>query len=82
MAQHPETGQHRITMTPAAINKSTRITYHAIGEKKSEIISKLTSNLSPNNTYPVSQIPGELFLDKKAASRLDFPEKGENNLLI
>ena len=70
--RHTETRQHRITMTPMAINKSDRITYHVIGEKKAEIVSKITTHPSSQINYPASKIPGELFLDKKAASKIDY----------
>jgi 6-phosphogluconolactonase len=70
--QNPDTGQNRITMTLAALNKSDRVTYHVIGENKSEIVSKLVSKPSSSNIYPVSQIQGELFLDREAASRIDI----------
>ena len=69
--QNPDTRQNRITMTLAALNKSDRVTYHVIGENKSEIVSKLVSKPSPSNIYPVSQIQGELFLDRQAASKID-----------
>jgi 6-phosphogluconolactonase len=72
VARHPDTGQQRITMTPAAINLSSRITYHCIGEGKSQIISKLTSDPSAKNIYPVLKIQGEWFLDKAAYPKFDF----------
>ena len=50
--RHPDTGQIRITMTPAAITKSARITYHVVGENKSEIICELISNPSARDEYP------------------------------
>ena len=70
--RHPDTAQLRITMTPKAINSSARITYHTIGGKKSEIVSKLTTHHSSKQNYPISKIPGELFLDKIAASKIVF----------
>jgi 6-phosphogluconolactonase len=70
--QNPDTMQNRITITLAALNKSARITYHVIGEKKSEIVVKLVSKPSSSNIYPVSQIQGELFLDRQAASKIDI----------
>ena len=79
--RHPKTGQLRVTMAPIAINNSARITYHVIGERKSEIVSKLTTYTSSKINYPASKIPGELFLDKKAASRIDFSGIEENALL-
>ena len=70
--EHPKTGQRRITMTPLAINNSRRITYHAIGKKKAEIVFKLATDPSASNIFPAAQIRGEWFLDKEAASRLDL----------
>ena len=80
-ARHPETGKLRITMTPTAINNSAHITYHVIGERKSEIISKLITYSSSTKIYPASKISGELFLDKKAASKIDFSVVEENYFL-
>lgn len=71
-AQHPETGQSRITMTPVALNQSARITYHCIGKEKSGIISTLASEPSAKNKYPALQIQGEWFLDLGASAKFDF----------
>ncbi len=70
--RHPDTKQIRITMTPAAITKSTRITYHVLGEGKADVIYELTSNSDRRLEYPTSKIQGEWFLDQGAASRLNF----------
>jgi|TARA_B100000809_G_scaffold238939_1_gene260101 6-phosphogluconolactonase len=70
--RHPKTGQYRITMTPLAIKNSKRITYHATGKRKAEIVFKLATDPSASNTFPAAQIRGEWFLDKEAASRLDL----------
>jgi 6-phosphogluconolactonase len=69
--KHPMTGQQRITLTPLAIKSSRRITYHAIGKKKSEIIFKLATDSSASSIFPAAEIRGEWFVDKEAASRLD-----------
>lgn len=79
VAQHPDTGQNRITMTLLALKNSTRVTYHVIGKKKSKIVSEITSNSSPQLIYPASQIKGELFLDKHAASKIDNKELDKIN---
>ena len=71
MTQHPKTGQRRITMTPLALNNSRRITYHAIGKRKAEILFKLATDPSAGSLFPAAQIRGEWFLDREAASRLD-----------
>ncbi|SVD38069.1 uncharacterized protein METZ01_LOCUS390923, partial [marine metagenome] len=72
VARHPDTGQLRITMTPAAIKLSSRITYHCIGEEKSEIVFKLASDPSATNLYPASRIQGEWFLDRSASAKFNF----------
>lgn len=72
VARHPDLEQHRITMTPKAINQSSRITYHCIGEGKSEIVFKLASDPTAINTYPALKIQGEWFLDRNASSKFDF----------
>jgi 6-phosphogluconolactonase len=72
VARHPKTGQPRITMTPAAINLSSRITFHCIGKGKSEIVFKLASDPSAINIYPSLRIQGEWFLDKESASKINF----------
>ena len=76
VSQHPDTGQKRITMTPMAINRSRRITYHVIGSKKAKIISKLASQLPESKKYPAAQIEGDWFLDQEAASKLSLSDLG------
>ena len=70
VARHPETNQTRITLTPCAIQRSASITYHVIGQGKSEIVSELVSD-APTLNYPASHIPGEWYLDEPAASGLE-----------
>jgi len=70
VASHPETGQTRITLTPSAIQRSASITYHVIGQGKSNIVSALVAESPQCENYPAAHIPGEWYLDAVAASRL------------
>ena len=70
VARHPETDQKRVTLTPIAIQRSTCITYHVIGQKKSETVSELVSESPQNKKYPAAHIAGEWYLDEVAASNL------------
>ena len=70
VAYHPQTSQKRVTLTPLAIRKSNRITYHVIGRGKSDIISKLVFKESAEKKYPANFILGEWYLDKEAAFNL------------
>ncbi len=67
---HPQTGQMRVTLTPLAIKKSKRITYHVIGRGKAEIISDLVSGSGETSRYPAAHVQGEWYLDSEAASNL------------
>jgi 6-phosphogluconolactonase len=71
LVRHPETGQPRITLTPSAIRKSNRTTYHVIGREKSGIILDLVSQKGSHINYPAAHISGECYLDKEAASKLN-----------
>jgi 6-phosphogluconolactonase len=71
LVRHPETGQARITLTPSAIRKSNRTTYHVIGREKSGIILDLVSQIDSHVNYPATYISGECYLDKEAASKLN-----------
>jgi 6-phosphogluconolactonase len=70
LTNNPKTGQKRITLTPAAIKKSSCVTYHVVGQHKSQIVASLFSEFSQSLKYPASYIPGEWYLDKDAASNL------------
>ncbi len=70
LTNNPKTGQKRITLTPAALKKSSCITYHVVGRHKSQIVATVLSECSPSLKYPASYIKGEWYLDKAAASNL------------
>ena len=67
----------RTTLTPAAINRSLRITYHVIGRGKAKVVSELLSEPSEKSHYPAAQIKGEWYLDHGAAFHLS-PEVGNS----
>jgi 6-phosphogluconolactonase len=70
VAKHPVTGQERITLTPYALNRSGRVTYHVVGQDKAVIASDLI--LKPDNKrFPTGHIKGEWFLDTAASSLLN-----------
>ena len=72
VARHPATDQTRITLTPSAIQRSTCIIYHVVGQEKSKIVSELVSSV-PALNYPAAHIAGEWYLDEAAASGLERP---------
>jgi 6-phosphogluconolactonase len=76
VARHPKTDQMRITLTPAAINRSLRITYHVIGRGKAKIVSELLPEPSAKSYYPTVHIKGEWYLDLEAASSLNLELDG------
>jgi 6-phosphogluconolactonase len=80
VVRHPETDQTRITLTPSAIKKSKRTTYHVIGREKSGIISELVSQTGGHANYPAAHISGEWYLDSEAASKLNPKNLGLKKL--
>ena len=75
VAQHPETDEKRITLTPSSILQSAHITYHVSGQQKSEIVSALVLKPTQTKNYPAAHIPGEWYLDEAAASGIRHSEK-------
>ena len=69
---HPVTGEKRITLTPCALNRSSRVTYNVVGLDKAVKVSDLVSKNSRSNRFPTDYIKGEWFLDHAAASLLNF----------
>ena len=70
--RHPQSDQSRITLTPAALKKSNRITYHVIGLEKAGIVSDLISGSARKDSYPAAQVSGEWYLDREAASSINL----------
>jgi 6-phosphogluconolactonase len=72
VVRHPVTGEKRITLTPYALNQSSRVTYNVVGSDKADKISDLVLETSRNNRFPTDYIKGEWFLDYAAASLINF----------
>ena len=70
VVRHPVTGQKRITLTPYALNRSDRVTYHVVGQDKAVIVSDLIPK-SESKRFPTGHIEGEWFLDTAAGSLLN-----------
>jgi 6-phosphogluconolactonase len=71
VVEHPVTGQKRITLTPYALKRSGRVTYHVIGADKAAVVSDLVLENSKNKRFPTDYIEGEWFLDSDAASKVN-----------
>lgn len=68
---HPQSGQLRLTMTPALINRARRVAFLVTGAGKQEILKQV---LADGRTYPAQHIrPAELhwFVDKAAGDGLE-----------
>ena len=71
VVEHPVTGQKRITLTPCALKRSGRVTYHVTGSGKAAVVSDLVSENSKNQRFPTGYIEGEWFLDTAAALEIN-----------
>lgn len=69
LATHPESGQHRITLTGTVINNGKSLIFLSCGKGKAEVLKKITAQ---DFSLPASHIDnhGEMFLylDSDAAS--------------
>ncbi|WP_273567251.1 6-phosphogluconolactonase [Maribacter halichondriae] len=73
VAEHPESGQKRITMTGRIINHATEVTFLVTGGSKAEKVSEIINQEGDFKNYPanlVAPASGKLlwFLDKAAAA--------------
>jgi 6-phosphogluconolactonase len=73
-ANHPISGQLRITLTGKVLNNAKRVAFLATGESKSKIYSSIQHHDEVSQTYPASYIKptGELywFIDEACAGEV------------
>lgn len=72
IAQHPVTGQQRISLTAEIINNARRITFLVTGKEKSQMLSEIFKEDENSKNYPAAYIKplnGNLdwMIDKEAA---------------
>ncbi len=75
VAEHPQTGQKRITLTGKVLNNANRVFFLITGENKALRISEIMNNEEAAKKLPANYIDpthGELiwFLDEAAASKI------------
>lgn len=75
-ANHPLTGQKRISLSGNVINNAQKVIFLVTGEKKASIVKKILDNSSISTQFPASLVNplyGELvwMLDKSAAKLLN-----------
>ncbi|ASV32755.1 6-phosphogluconolactonase [Maribacter cobaltidurans] len=75
VAIHPESGQHRVTITGEVINNAQEVAFLVTGASKSEKVRIITQNEKDSEVYPASLVhpeSGKLvwFLDQEAASEI------------
>jgi len=56
VAQHPLTGQFRITLTLPVINRARRVTFLVSGQSKSKILSEIIGGVKGKEKYPASLV--------------------------
>lgn len=76
VAEHPETGQQRITLTGKVINNANRIFFLVTGENKAQRIAEIMNDEEDAKLLPVYYIipeNGKLiwYIDEAASSKID-----------
>ena len=72
VAQHPSSGQKRISLTKDVLNNSKRITFMVTGKNKAKIVSEILNGLPASKNYPAAEIKPtngiiDWMIDKEAA---------------
>lgn len=71
LAQHPATGQWRISKTLRLIEKAKRVTFLVTGENKAQVVAEILDNTPNAKNYPAFYAKGqngqEWYLDEKAS---------------
>lgn len=75
IAQHPESGQYRISKTARLIENAKRVTYLVTGASKAKILNQIQTTAAEDLPYPAAKIKSqqgitEWYLDKEAAALL------------
>ena len=71
VANHPDSGQQRVTMTGPVLNNSEIVTFLVTGEKKAQKVRSILNQEPMAKDFPASHISGRRlmwFLDEAAAS--------------
>ena len=75
LAQHPQTGQWRLSKTAKLLGQAQRLTYLVTGEAKAKVLEQIANNAPAALAYPAAQIHAhhgrtEWYLDQAAARYL------------
>jgi len=75
VSKHPQSSQHRITLTGNVINAANEVIFLVTGTSKSEVLKLIINHLPHFERYPASYIHAqsklpEFYLDKAAAEKL------------
>lgn len=72
VAQHPESGQYRVSKTAKLLANAERISYLVLGESKAEVVKQIHEDTVEAKDYPAAQVKShrgitEWYLDTGAA---------------
>lgn len=75
VAQHPESGQLRISFAPSLLNHAKRVTFLVTGAAKAEILAQVLSDKTATSLFPAARVSPkdgllEFYLDAAAARLL------------
>jgi 6-phosphogluconolactonase len=75
LAEHPQTGQKRISLTLPLINNARRVSFFVTGKEKTLIVESILKKASSSSKYPAALVQPhhglvEWYLDEAAAQKL------------
>lgn len=72
-ADHPDSGQKRITLTLQVLNRADRVSFIVTGKEKAKVVAQILNGTPESKRFPAAQVNAgsvEWFLDREAASLL------------
>jgi 6-phosphogluconolactonase len=82
IAEHPFTGQKRISLTYDVLNNSKENLFMVTGNEKADIVYRIMSERDPKTIYPAAMIGGagklKWYLDEGAALKINGTEKSSS----
>lgn len=79
VAEHPQSGQKRITLTLPVIDRAKKITFLVTGSNKAQVVAEIMNNKPESKNYPAAMVQTERitiewYLDKESVADSDLIE--------
>ncbi len=75
VALHPESGQHRVTLTGPVIEAADRVCFLIAGRNKADVLATILAGNAGREKFPTSHVvdscDAQMYIDAAAGAKLD-----------